>query len=945
MSSFLSELAAELYERHGDGVSNLNIIFPSRRARLFFQDALAGLLSRPLWQPRYRTIDEMMQEGAGIYVGERVRLIAELYKVYSKYHAESFDRFYFWGEVLLADFDMIDKYMVDAKMLFANVADIKELEADLSYLTTEQIEIINKFWGTFHTGKTLSGEQSKFISIWSSLADIYHEYRARLLDLGFGYAGMVHRLAVERLASDEASIDATYGYVAAGFNALSKCETKLFDHLKSEARAEFYWDYDNYYVENREQEAGMFIRDNIFRFPPSGKISCDNFLRDKTIYSIATASNALQCRYVETIISELAQSEKIDKQTAIVLTDENLLTPLLYALPKSIGGVNVTMGYPLRLSLAYSFLERLVELQKHRRLSRSGSVQFYHEDVVGLISHPYLHSAAAGLSTQLVDEIVGQRMIYVDGSLLGRSEIYSEIFVARAGWQSITDYLISVIDSVLKLPRDISTGDEIVEFLVYMADEIASLRESLLSCEIELSDEIYYSLLRRYLQSLRIPYEGEPLEGVQVMGILETRNLDFKNVILLSMNDDNFPGNRTWQHSYIPQGLRAAYSLPTPEHHEGVFGYYFYRLIQRAERVWMVYSSHADEKSTGEASRYIYQLDYETDFKILRSSVGVDVSLAERREIVVQKRGEVAKQLARFTDLDSPQAISPTALFRYIACPLRFYFYSLAKIKSGDELNDELDASMFGNILHSALQSIYDSVVGVVNPDFAALKIKVEGAVEAAIGEHYLKGRDTAVDDYSGNLLLIKEIVCKYIKNGVLNYDSKNGGFVVEALESSVDLPIELASGERVVVGGVVDRLDTLDGGKLRVVDYKSGAMHTDFSSIEDLFNGDGKARQSNIIQTMLYSMILNKRRDREVLPSLYYVRAMHRDDYSPLLVDRSRKANVEAYSLYAEEFEGYIKEKLTELFDRSTPFVQCEDKSHTCAYCDYKAICGLESH
>ena len=319
----------------------------------------------------------------------------------------------------------------------------------------------------------------------------------------------------------------------------------------------------------------------------------------------------------------------------MVLTDENLLLPLLYALPADIGRVNVTMGFPLRQSLAYTFVERLVELQNHRRRKGDGCT-FYHADVAGILAHPYVAECDAALTRTMHEEIVRDRRISVDAAWLGRNELLKRIFTPAATWRELSDYMLDVVAAVARQPYEGDDARQRVEFLAVIAEQVTKLRNSLdekpgfiramwcgdPACEQAMKDVAGVS-------SRCIPFEGEPLEGIQIMGILETRNLDFENVIILSMNDDNFPGNHMAQASFIPCNLRAAYELPTPEHHEGVYAYYFYRLIQRAKTVHMLYCSHADDKSTGEPSRYIYQLDYESGFDVRKVEVGVDVNLAE----------------------------------------------------------------------------------------------------------------------------------------------------------------------------------------------------------------------------------------------------------------------------------------------------------------------------
>ncbi|MDE6070452.1 MAG: PD-(D/E)XK nuclease family protein [Alistipes sp.] len=945
MIGFLEELARDLYARYGEELSRRAILFPSQRARLFFVDALKRIAGRPMWQPAWCTIDELTTEISGLRVGDRIRLIAELYKVYSRFHDEPFDKFYFWGEMLLADFDTIDKYRIDASQLFRNLSEIKEIESDISYLTPAQLRILGNFWSSLGPEADLSEEKRRFLALWKTLGPIYDEFRQRLSALGIAYGGMVQRAAADRIRAGEFAFAEPRQYVIAGFNALSECEKVLFRFLSTAAETDFYWDYDDYYRADSRQEAGMFVRENVAAFPPRAELSHDNMSRPKELTVVSAVSNAVQCKYAAEVLREYARRQPLDKRTAVVLTDENLLLPLLYALPEEAGRVNVTMGYPLKQSLAYTFVERLVELQARRR-TKGEHCLFYHIDVTGLLAHPYVAACDEQLVADLAEEIVRERRISVDAAWLGRNELLQRIFSPAATWQELSEQLLGIVRIVARTPYRGDDARQRIEFLAVIAEEIVKLRNSLDACDITVSTEVYTSLLRRHLQTLRIPFEGEPLEGLQVMGILETRNLDFENVVILSMNDDNFPGNRMAQASFVPYNLRAAFSLPTPEHHEGVYAYYFYRLIQRARRVHMIYCSHADEKSTGEPSRYIYQLDYESGHPVQRVEVGVDVNLAPAQPIVVPKDEHVMQCLERFVDADGPATLSPTAFFRYVACPLRFYFHSVARLKTDEEVSEEVDAPMFGTILHAAAQRLYGRVVGEAHPGETLQSLlrsdEVAAAVVEAINDHYLRDEHAAPEEYSGNLLLVKDIVERYLRGGVMRYDATHDAFTVTGLEEEVAYAFPFESAGRALqlrFAGIADRIDRLDDGTLRVVDYKTGAPHLDFDGIESLFRGEGKQRLSNVLQTLLYSMMLFRSRGCDARPALYYVRNMHREDYAPELSDGQTKMQGAPYSFYAASFEAEVRAALSELYDPAVPFVQCED-ADTCKFCDFNVIC-----
>lgn len=945
MISFQTELATTLIRRHSGDLSKLVLLFPSLRARTFFNDALTALVDKPLWQPSWSTIDELMERGSGLVRGERIRLITELFKVYVKHHpSEKLDKFYFWGDMLISDFDMIDKYMVDADMLLRNIKDIKEIESDVSYLTPEQERILMNFWNSVGPETSLTEHKRQFLIVWNSLPVIYKEYREVLFKLGIGYPGMIYRATAERIKHGEELDLPQKRYVLAGFNALSKSEEILFQYLAHrECGAEFYWDYDSYYVANRENEAGKFLRGNLSQFPATEHISHDNFAaQDKNINVTACTSNIVQVKHVAEILKSLPK-EELDRRTAIVLTDESLLIPLLHALPKEVESVNVTMGYPLKTTLAYTLIERLITLQAHGRNSDDGTTKFYHADVTGLLSHPYIVDRCKEQCTKHLRDINSNRIISVDAARFADDELLNIVFSCKYDkWNELSQYIIKVVSALI----DTHDGRDIeqMEYLHISLTELRKTANSLYNCDIELPLDVYTSLLRRHLQSVTIPFEGEPIEGVQIMGILETRNIEFKNVIILSMTDANFPGNRTEQPSFIPYALRLAYNMPTPEEHEAMYAYYFYRLIQRAERVDMLYCSRADEKSTGERSRYIYQLEYESPFKIDKKSVGVDLKLEDIEPISIQKGDKEMALLNRYLQDKSGYSLSPTALFRYIECPLKFYLATIAHIKTPDELSDKIDALTFGNILHETMQLLYTPFVGKQEANEHIKKLKdealVERSVDSIIGKLLLNNESATKADFTGDTLLVRDIIIKYIYEGILEYDSSRDEFKIVGLEKDVDCKYPINNNRFVNLSGRADRIDELSDGTLQIIDYKSGNRpHLECSSIESLFTGTPIERISNIFQTLLYSMMLQRKHNTESCPSLYYASKMFSKEYSPLIVDKSTDKYIERYSHVATEFENHLNIALEELFNPDIPFTQVEDVD-ACNYCDYKKIC-----
>lgn len=961
----MHSVARHLWDAYGEDIGSLTVLLPNNRSRVFFVDALSQIAGRPIFAPRFISIDSLMCELAGIGRIDHIRAIAELYKIYSQYHTEDFDSFYHWGEVLLADFDTVDKYRVNADMLFTNISDLKDMDSDLSYLSAEQIEAIKRFWGSFDVSPNQPEHQKTFLTIWNTLLPIYHQYRERLSDLGVGYSGMIYRQAAELLKEGVVELPTGGGYAVVGFNALSTTEMVLFDYLQTAHEALFYWDYDDYYLKDDKQEAGLFIRQNLLRYPAPADFVLPSYFGDtKEINVVATASDSLQTKYATEFIDQLVERNKgVDKRTAIVLTNEALLSPLLYSLPSGPDAdkpiqYNVTMGYPLRSTLAYSFVERLLLLQQRVKVGSGGSVAFYHTDVEGLLIHPFVVAVEGEAAKRLRGEIVRHGRIYVSTARFEQGgELVRQIFSPNNDATSIHDYL----EGIITIVAESEIGGESKEqrglrreCFGLILEALTKSRNSLAECAttIQMKFTTYVSLLRKVLQGISIPYKGEPLSGVQVMGILETRNLDFDNVLLLSMSDDNFPSGRIKDISFIPFNLRMAYGLPTPHHSEGVYAYYFYRLLQRARRVDMVYCSVGDKSSSGEQSRYIYQLDFESDHHINRIEKVLGVNISEQSDIVVEKRGEVAERLAEFLD-EGGRSLSPSALNRYIQCPLMFYFASVARLKVEDEISEDVDNSLFGTIFHRAAELLYKELDNKSphNQQIGRLRgtKRVSDAVERAISEKYYGEMNKIVprEEYEGQIVMICSIIEKYLNDGLLKYDSSCAGdFRVAGAEYKI--AYDFGFGDHVVrFNGTIDRFDVMADGRLRIVDYKTGTPHKDFVGIANLFEDkpDGHA-----LQTLLYSMMVANEQQKGRLPSgpitpvLYYVRNLNNEEYVPYLrFGSSRgggKATIDNYDSYADEFREALAAKLTEVFDCSRPFVATSDPK-ACEWCDYAKLCG----
>lgn len=945
MKKFLDEVAASLYAEYGAGISDLHIIFPGKRARLFFNEALLGITGgQPMWQPRYLSMDDLIRSLSPLETGDRLRLVVELYKIYNEYHPEPFDRFFRWGEMLLADFDTIDKYLIDAASLYANVSDLRDIETQFGGLfagNDEAMELVRRFWQSLNRKGVQSAEQQQFLKIWRSLFDIYTQYKARLRSLGIGYGGMIYRDIAESLdpdKTDERFEGKIFCFV--GFNALNECEKQLFGYLRDSGRGRFYWDYDNYFFKSDDQEAGRFIRRNVARFGDDDpSFARDNFVRPKRIEVISTPSDILQCKALYRELERIYEQQGfLDKETAIVLTDENLLLPVLHSIPPVAENLNITMGYPLANTVPYILLERLLMLQ-----NRARDGEFAHTDVLGILAHPYVIEQAAGAAKAVTERINTWQTVWVPPDFFGDNDLLRRIFRPVTGVGEMQRYIEEILSELGAVASDTGEARERKEFIFTILDHVIRLGNTVRECGIDLPLSIYISLLRQTLVKSRVPYEGEPLSGLQIMGILETRNLDFDNVILLSLTDDTFPGNREGS-SYVPFNLRQAFGLPTPQDHEAMYAYYFYRLTARCRRLTMMYSSAADDKRTGEQSRYIYQLEYESPHTVERANVNLRIDYRPVEPIRVEKSPEILERLRKME-------FYPSKLNRYIDCPLKFYFADIERLETPEQIEQEVTHLDVGNTLHRAMELLCTPLAG--RPDAARhlsafTSSDMLAATEQAMAD--VMGARGQNIELSGRMQMHRDIVMRYLRN-ILRFDSRDGAepFVIQGLERTVKQQFDM--GDRsVTLAGVADRVDLLHDGTLRIVDYKSGGDTPEFASVESLFTNEGVTRDGElryephngaVLQTLLYTLVFGAAEHAEVTPALYVARKMGADDFSPYPVCKADgMAQVERLR---PEHAAVLTQGLEQLFSRmldpSLPFVQT-DYEQKCAVCDFRTIC-----
>ena len=951
MESFLKQVAADLYDRKEGNLAHTAVVFPNKRAGLFFNEHLAQLSDKPIWSPAYISISDLFRELSSYEVADPVKLVCELYKIFRQetQSQETLDDFYFWGELLISDFDDADKNMVETNRLFNNLQDLKALMNDYTFMDEEQEAAIQQFFHNFSIEKRTALKE-KFISMWDVLGNIYNRFKSTLKEKQIAYEGMLYREAIETLDVNTLPYET---YVFVGFNGLNKVERELFKKLQNAGKALFYWDYDAFYMDKKHHEAGEFIKRNLNEFPSAlSGITFDSLKQPKEINYISSPTENAQARYLpQWIRQNLTENEK---ETAVVLCNESLLQPVLHSLPSNVEHVNITMGFPLSQTPVYSFLNTLLELQIQGFNTNNGRYTFEH--VIAVLKHPYTRQLTAEAQA-LESELTKNNRFYPLPSELKRDEALSLLFEPTNGNSALTKYLTEAIQLVAGIYQQDTNNQEKEAFnqlyreSLFKAYTTLNRFHTLIEEDgLNVKAETFRRLLVKVLSTTSIPFHGEPAIGMQVMGVLETRNLDFKHIILLSVNEGQLPKSGG-DASFIPYNLRKAFGMTTIEHKIAVYAYYFYRLLQRAEKVTLMYNNSSDGLNRGEWSRFMLQFLIEWPHTINQLTLKAGQSPQGTAPISIPKTPQVLARMHQVYDLaQNPKAkLSPSALNCYLDCQLRFYLKYVADLKMPDEVNAEIDSATFGSIFHKTAEYIYQDLTAcnklIIKEDIEKLlkdDIRLENYVDKAFKELFFHIPQEEKPEYNGTQLINSAVIVRYIKQ-LLKHDLNYAPFTFIGTEKQVNEEISVQTSEGTFqsrIGGYIDRLDSKDG-TLRIVDYKTGGKADTPADVASLFIPD-KKRSSYIFQTFLYAAIMSKKQDLKVAPSLLYIHRAASDSYSPVIClkePRKPEIPVTDFSIYEEEFRSHLQTLLTEIFSPEINFEQTtiEEK---CAYCDFKTFC-----
>ena len=947
--TFLEYVAEDIIGKYGTDLSRIAVVFPNKRAALFLNEHLARIAGQPVWSPAYITISDLFRQHTDLKPADPIKLICDIHKSFTKCTGidETLDHFYGWGQLLLADFDDIDKNMADADSIFCNIKDIHELD-DISYLDDEQKEMLKRFFANF-SDDIESELKKRFLSLWSHFGDIYHDYNRRLTEQGIGYEGAIYR----KVASEE-TLHLKYDkYLFVGFNLIQKVERVLFSRLMKEGKAKFYWDFDEYYMPTARAQQSASVPNNTASFAayltdfPNELDNTDrdiyaNMRRPKRIRFISSPTENAQARFASNWLLE-NERYKAGRKTAVVMCDESILLPIMHSLPPEADKVNITSGFPLAMTPVASLVMLLFDLYT-LGLRKKGTALNPHY-LKKLMAHPYARHL----------QEVHLKGVHSKGVHL--SQVHQE------GSAALLQHIATLVKQVgiaTKQEGDALTQESVFRMFTIL-NRLAALADS---GDLLVDNTTLRRLVSQLVGAASIPFHGEPVVGVQIMGVLETRNIDFDNVLLLSCNEGNMPKGVN-DSSFIPYSIRKAHGLTTIDNKVAIYSYYFHRLLQRAGDITIAYNNSTDNGHTGEMSRFMLQLLVESGQKIDH------YSLTAKNQPMPLMPKAIEKDEAAIGKLEEMSKLSPSAINTYIRCKLAFYYQYIAHIKEPDSDPETIDNRMFGNIFHRAAYLIYKDIT-----DHSPV-------IEKAHIQAYLSNRkllasvvDRAFEEEecktnNGLQIINREVIIEYITK-LLKIDQQLCPFSILAMEEEAKVYTQLSfttpSGGalkggalvssapdkhyNLTIGGIIDRLDAVTDkqtGKrrIRVVDYKTGNKPSSaIKSIEEVFDPKNIAsKHSNyFLQAILYSLIVSRSKEwnaanDDVSPALLFIKQASTNDYDPTLcIDKHPISDV---TVYEEEFLTKLKETVADMYSPDAAFTPTDDRKK-CELCPYRMLCGL---
>ena len=945
MTPFLKEVAQDLVAKFGDDLQYCAIVFNNNRPATYLRKYLADIIQKPFFSPAIYTIQQFFAGSVKEKAADFYLQFFTLLKVYNELLTEEglapmkSSQFFPLAKIMLSDFAQIDNDLVDADKLYREMEDIAEINLEFDYLSKEQYEFLAQFWQSYSEGKHKK-QQELFIKMWRRMPKLYHRFQEELKLQNYITNGQVYRhLANTDLASLEFIKSFDKGKIIfVGFNALTRAEAKVFTHLQETNKALFYFDTDSYYVEDDLQEAGLFLRKNLNQlglknvFETHGN-SFSSEKHEVNVYKVQGQS--AQAKILNQVINAEDAEDEIGT-TAVILADESLLMPALQTIDDTID-LNVTMGFALASSTVFG----LADLWLTTQLELRETHKIAYQTLEAFVTHP-LTGLTTKLKSNVQEALLKDNVVSIDLNRLQKQGGIFEKFYNKVDEPAeLVNELLDVMKYMLsRLSAQQRLKKIDADLFVKTIEELIRLNDTLIGFVAGEEFHFVVQLIQKSLQGVSVPLSGDPLKGVQLMGLLESRNLNFDKVIFLGFNEGIIP-KTSIGNSFIPDNIRRAYGLPVLENLDAISSYMVYRLLQRAKNINFVYNGLTDENNTGEVSRILKQLEYESTFDFNYASLSLTVATEPQKEVIIDKNNpEIQFALQRY--LKGDKVLSPSALTMYISNPIDFFFRYIAEIKEPEEVTAVIEANQIGSILHKVMEYFYQpEIKKLITPEVIKLKRTSIKTLVSKAFNFVMTNKEESTLEYSGMQKVILAIVEAYV-DIILNRDEADAPFTILSLEEriSTELDFELnGKKEQVKLFGFIDRVDERNG-VVRIIDYKTGSDKLTFSAIEKLFDTNGKSINKALIQTLIYTYAYEKQSGRTgVEPNLFVVKTMadgkvHFNSRKLVLSDVSLE---EIKPLFLEE----LQTKVAELFDVNIPFKASEVPDNY-SYSIYKTLFGV---
>ncbi|MGB9696336.1 MAG: PD-(D/E)XK nuclease family protein [Ignavibacteria bacterium] len=993
--SFLKSVAA-YYKTISNRFDDKCFVFPTRRAGLLFKNTLAQIIDKPFLAPAVYSVEDFVFSVTGFNQASELELVFELFSCYREITQnkklqieypeiseiiipqETFDTFYPWGELVIKDFDIVDKELVNPSDIFKIIEYEKELESKFAPEITEELR---EFWGTVIKSKNTTVSQN-FLKLFNILSELYPLFTNRLIRKNIAYDGLAYRYMVEHLEESFLNCDWEH-FIFVGFNSLNKAEKKIIEYLLQNKSCDIVFDVDTYYLSDEEHEAGFFIRENLSYFTARNLKNAEKILLldsnenvtrlsnlnvkegtnifaklkngGKNINVVGTTFSLGAAKVTGDELTSLMQSiETVPEETVIVLADESLLFPLLYSIPESIREINVTMGVSFYTTPLYNLIKSLKFLQEHKIKLKTGEVRFYYKDVEKILMHSYIRFTAPTLYSRIIGAIKDRNIIYfdfqkylaenaVDQAVKKAKDLIEKIFIPINDVSSLIEYLKNILKHLLyEIELTSNTTVRYDKFkLQYFAvclEKLQELNSIVQKYQLTLDINTYWLLFDQILKNVRIPFVGEPIKGVQIMGFLETRCLDFKNVFIVPTNENIFPKTR-FDNSFIPYRLRKVFNLPTFEEADKIHSYYFYRLIQRAENIFLIYNTEVDEV-TKEKSRYILQIEYELakinpNLKLNKYLKTPPLIGLTSKDIVVEKTEEIKRQLSNIS------SISVSNIITYIKCPLKFFFTKVAGFEEEGEVEESYSAKTFGSILHGIAEMIFEKYKNKEIDDFELKEIKksLENNYDTLFTESVKKLDMPYENEYlSGRNYLYKMVILKLLQNILKIEEKQLLPYKLICLEKPAEFLMKFQNGREIKIKSRYDKVIEKDS-KIIILDYKTGTISAVKNSIEQAFKKADSIALQGILYMLTYRNSNQENKELDVNVAFYQLKEKAGGKLIFPLSMSTSQTTLEDYLYLLEQSENYIRSILEDIFINNRSFEQTKDLK-ICSTCGFQSLC-----